>query len=503
MKERIKNFLEIQDSLRIPFQFLFKGKRNIHFPLGITSMTTNMTLNTKELLLTIAIRDKNYNLINDPSIGSIIATYEKVVSKDGNVSLEIINLDFMNCSKVYHLFEEFGVGDKFNSTGLINYNCYNYSEPIIIGGKNGSEFYGNLAFYIKKCQNSSDSNIICKNEEDIDNLIQNGWLQINFVSSYANFHNYTNPIQYVIEDSYIKLDNTMNKQLFIYFSALEIYSENNILFSNKNTKKSTKHDITTTDIISVLNDGVISSIMICPSFTVEKFYRKYIKIQEIGASIGGLYSGLGILAILLSTYHKHRYTEMTIINELFSFGSEKLMSTKHSLFKYDSKKQIIDDNPDIHNTIIFKPITDKKKYKMNLEVPFELQKASSSFYKEKFNKVYYYRIDLGFVQSLKLICCFNQKIKQNFKEYNFIMKELLKYIDYIEVSKYFMDVEKIKSILNKSNISKKWQSEKKLIVMSSTITKNNKNMNKMINNYINNHSKIVLNISQSEQDFSK
>ena len=39
--------------------------------------------------------------------------------------------------------------------------------------------------------------------------------------------------------------------------------------------------------------------------------------------------------------------------------------------------------------------------------------------------------------------------------------------------------------------------------MSSTITKNNKNMNKMINNYINNHSKIVLNISQSEQDFSK
>ena len=140
---------------------------------------------------------------------------------------------------------------------------------------------------------------------------------------------------------------------------------------------------------------------------------------------------------------------------------------------------------------------------MNLEVPFELQKASSSFYKEKSNKVYYYRIDLGFVQSLKLICCFNQKIKQNFKEYNFIMKELLKYIDYIEVSKYFMDVEKIKSILNKSNISKKWQSEKKLIVMSSTITKNNKNMNKMINNYINNHSKIVLNISQSEQDFSK
>ena len=184
MKDRLIRLLEIQDSFKSPFQFLFHGKRNIHFPLGMllsllinfasiclsvtlilqlifhsqpnvnyakftTSMSSNMTLNTKELLFTIAIRDKNYNLINDPSIGSIIATYERVVSKDGNVSLEIINLDFMNCSKVYHLFEEFGVGDKFNSTGLINYYCYNYSEPIIIGGKNGSEFYGNLAFDLK------------------------------------------------------------------------------------------------------------------------------------------------------------------------------------------------------------------------------------------------------------------------------------------------------------------------------------------------------------------
>ncbi len=539
LKEKIYQFLEIQDSSKSQFQFLFQGKRDIHFLFGmilslllniasiclsvtlilelmyhskptvnyakfLSSVTKNMTLNTKELLFTIAFRDNNYNLINDPSIGQIIATYEKTTTINGNINIEIINLDFMNCSKVYPLFDKLGVSDRFNSTGLINYNCYNYSEPIIIGGKYGSEFYGNLAFYIKKCQNSSDSNIKCKNEEDIDNLIKNSWLQINFVSSYVNFHNYTNPIQYIIEDSYIKLDNTMNKQLYIYFSALEIYSENNILFSNKNTKKSTKHDITTTDINSVLKDGIISSIMICPSFTVEKFYRKYIKIQEIGATFGGLYSGLGILAVLLSTYHKYKFTEMKIINELFSFGSEKLMSTKHSLFKYYSKKQIIDDNPDIHNTIIFKPIvTDRKKYKINLELPFELEKASSSFYKEKSSKVYYYRIDLGLVRSFKLICCFNQRIKQNLKEYNFVMKELLKYIDYIEVSKYFMDVEKIKSILNKSKISKKWESEKKLIVMNSSITKNNKNMNNMINNYINNHSKIVLNISQNEQDFSK
>ena len=257
MKDRLIRLLEIQDSFKSPFQFLFHGKRNIHFPLGIllsllinfasiclsvtlmlqlifhsqpnvnyakftTSMSSNMTLNTKELLFTIAIRDKNYNLINDPSYGYILPTYERTYSNKGNFEIEIVTLDFMNCSNVYPLFEELGVSDRFNSTGLINYNCYNFTEPIIIGGKYGTDFYANLDFYIMKCRNSSDSDIICKSEEEIDSVMQNGWLQITYVSSYIDFYNYSNPIQYITEDTYFNLDVSMNKQMYIYFSLLEI-----------------------------------------------------------------------------------------------------------------------------------------------------------------------------------------------------------------------------------------------------------------------------------------
>ena len=41
--------------------------------------------------------------------------------------------------------------------------------------------------------------------------------------------------------------------------------------------------------------------MVCPSFNIDKYYRRYSKIQEIGASIGGLYSGLTRIAIILSS----------------------------------------------------------------------------------------------------------------------------------------------------------------------------------------------------------
>ena len=516
MKEKLINILEIQDSFKSPFQFLFNGKRNIHVPFGMilslfinfanicltitlilqlinhsqpninyakftSSMTVNMSLNTKELLFTIAIRDKDYNIIDDPSYGYILPTYERTYSNKGDLKIEIVNLEFMNCSKVYPLFEELGVSNRFNSTGLINYNCYNFTEPIIIGGKYGTDFYANLDFFIIKCRNSSDSDIICKSEEEINSVMQNGWLQITYVSSYIDFYNYTNPIQYITEDSYINLDISMNKQLYIYFSSQEIYSENNIVFSNQKKETSSKHDTTITDIISVLDDGIISSVIVCPSFSIDKYYRRYIKIQEIGASIGGLYSGLSLIILIIYSYHKFKYTEMKIINELFAFGSEKIIYEKNSLFKpqpllnIKNQSNYINEmnfvNPLFKNYPVnmisqaFKPLKEKN---LKFHSPFRIKKNSFSIFDTKFNHLIYYKIDLGFINSIKLMfcCCFTQ-VKNNFKEYKFAFKELLKYIDYIEVSKFFMDVEKIKTILKSKNISEKWVSEKKLIAINS------------------------------------
>ena len=506
MKEKLICLLEAQDSFKSPFHFLFHGKRNIHFPFGIilsllinfvsfcllitllfellnhskpsvnyakfhSSMTSNMTLNSKNLLFTIAFRDNNYNLIKDPSIASIIATYERTVSINGDLKIDIIDLDFMNCSNIYPLFKEFGIENRFNSSGLIDYNCYNYSEPIIIGGKNGTDFYANLAFYITKCRNSSDSNISCKSEEEINNLIQNGFLQITYVSSYVDINNFSHPIQYVTEDTYIMFDVLMNKKIDIHFSSLEIHSENNIIFSNEKKEIATKHDVTTTDIISVLENGIVSSIMVCPSFTVDKYYRRYIKIQEIGASIGGLYSGLTIISVILSSYHKYRYTEMKIINEIFTFGSEKIIKDKYSLFKIQPllkfDKNINDNNVNPLN-INNNKVSKDKNFIFHLPIKISDNPITFMGQKPKFNKIYYYKIDINFCISIRLmLCCCKSQTRINYKEHHLAFKELLKYIDYVEVSKIFMDVEKIKSILKSNNIiSEEWVSKNKLVPLN-------------------------------------
>ena len=140
MKEKLITFLEIQDSSKSPFQFLFKGKRNIYFPFGMflsllinisticlstillleliyhskpnvsfakfqSQLTKNMTLNTKELIFTITFRDKNHNLINDPSIAFIKANYLKTIAKNGIINSYVFNLTSMNCSNIYPILD--------------------------------------------------------------------------------------------------------------------------------------------------------------------------------------------------------------------------------------------------------------------------------------------------------------------------------------------------------------------------------------------------------------
>ena len=58
-------------SITFLFELIYHSKPVVSFAKFQSSMTKNMTLNTKELLFTIAFRDKNYNLINDPSIAFI------------------------------------------------------------------------------------------------------------------------------------------------------------------------------------------------------------------------------------------------------------------------------------------------------------------------------------------------------------------------------------------------------------------------------------------------
>ena len=327
----MKKLLKQQDHFAFTFQLYFIGKKRNHTIIGIIlssiinifcivmfllyliellnhskpkvnyskiskKLNTNITLNTKELLYTIGFRDKNYQVLADPTIASLLPVYERMhTDEHGIFKQEQIELDIINCTILLPLFKELDVVEQFYSNGVQNYYCFNgtsLGEDIILGGKYGSEFYGNLAIFVKKCTNSSENlskGIICQDEDVINNKVQDAWVEITYASAFIDSDNYTNPIQYILDGYYTRLDHSINKMLYTYFNLVNFYSENNWLLSHEKHEWAIKEEIESTDLNLENSDGTIFTAYVCPSFTVENYKRRYIKIQEIGANVSGLF----------------------------------------------------------------------------------------------------------------------------------------------------------------------------------------------------------------------
>lgn len=457
----IKRLFEIQDNFYSQFQIYFKGKRKHHsiysmslsfianmvcFAMGLallselichskptintskveSSYSENLTFNTKDLLYTIGFKDKNYNDITDPAIASIVPYYEKTLLVGDKLVVFHIKLAHVNCTSIYPLFESLGLAFNFNSTGLINNNCFDGSfinEEVILGGKYGTAFYGNLLFYLKKCINATESDIVCKSDEEIKDALQDGWIQLHYATSYIDYYNYTNPIQYTISDYYSKIDISLNKFVYHYFNELFFHSENNILFSNQNTNFAFKSEMTRSDINFAETDGIVYTIYVCPSLNIEHYYRRYIKIQEIGASLGGLWSLISLIIVILISFVQLKHFQENIINDLFDFTTNSYISPSDSLFVCNKNAQY------------FK--------KQKIEFP-------------PTNIKYNYEADLGIKNLLKafFMCSAHKKYNKHQYEYNLVMNELMKYIDFHHITRYFHDIEAMKEIFNDKKKSK-------------------------------------------------
>ena len=54
-----------------------------------------------------------------------------------------------------YIYENLDIENYYISNYIEQYQCFNYSTPVIVEGRYGTTFYGNLVFYIIKSQNET------------------------------------------------------------------------------------------------------------------------------------------------------------------------------------------------------------------------------------------------------------------------------------------------------------------------------------------------------------
>ena len=481
----MKFLLESQDYFSTKFQIEFEGKRKTHSYLGmicslminigavillvmylselisrsrptVTSsklskpLTTNITLNTLDLLYSFGLRDKNYRLINDPAVATIVPIYEVLSIKDGLITQENIRLELINCSQFLPLYDEIELSEQYVSNGVRDYFCFNHTEPIILGGKYGTSFYATINVNVQKCTDSEENKakgITCKTEEEIDELLQDGWIQTTYATSFVDPENYTYPIHYLLDGYYTKLDVSIKKMAYTYFNLVEFYTSSNIIFEYAEKIKSFKHEKMINDFNLDVSDRILFTHFLCPSFTLERYKRSYIKIQEIAANVSGCLKCMLIFFCVIVPVIEKRMFDFKIIDCVLSNGLPLVSSKEES-----SKTKFVPQPGQEGNSRV--PIATTKVHPVSNE-------SFGGVYNFGLKKKRREKIRPNLLEFLRIyLCICERKSREKRKFLNFLIFEKRRYTDFSYMVRYFkflfslkeMVLEKDPSIVEKRDL---------------------------------------------------
>ncbi len=369
-----QKIVELQDIYSNPYTFLFKGRRAFHSTIGMFislivnisgflfavffflkinshnspnivdslfkgEIPLNITLNSGKYFYLFSLVDKNNSQIFDSSIATIEASYEVTsMLPNGTFTYNQFPIKLENCSNfINNDNSEYEYITK--SVILNNYYCFNKTTSGIelkLGGSQGDEFRSRIIINIKKCNNN-----FCK--YNLNEEIQNSAFHLIYLSSYIDSLDYKNPIKYFVKKERIQFDPDFHKIIYHNFHQINYTSDNNLVFDTTEEKTSITFDNIEKEIfipnhIYKNQNEPLLSLIINQSQIKEVFTRHYTKLQDITASMGGLWSTLSLVGTLLCSYYKRREFEFELSNAFFTFVPEK--DKENTFFKMVKKTEL-------------------------------------------------------------------------------------------------------------------------------------------------------------------
>jgi hypothetical protein len=165
------------------------------------------------------------------------------------------------------------------------------AELLYIQGMWGSSHYTAVSLDIMPCTNSTDSSIICKPQEQIDKQLSGGYFNVYIIDTIFDPTNYTQPYTYIARNFYTSISKNFFKLFELYFKNVDYTTDSGALVQNESTERYLQLDYTH-EMFDFRGTPQFFSFLLRTSNNRDIFTRKYIKIQDILANMGGLIKGI-------------------------------------------------------------------------------------------------------------------------------------------------------------------------------------------------------------------
>ena len=400
------------------------------------------------------ILTKDFVPFRDPSYFSIgVSQFIVQRNSDGSQTIDSKELKKVNCSTYYNYFKNKGFEQDFNKNSLLEAVCFDFnSRDIIIGGRFVGDYFSNIHYEIRKCTNSSNSDVICKPQVEIDSKLQGSYFQFYYLDNNIDLNNNDQIFNEYFIQYFILLDPIASKFVDIFFKQVNVSTDSGFIFEDINIKHAITFDYYREQIDTSMTNNKIIDFYVNSSNNFLFYTRIYMKFQDLAASIGGLFQVMTIVgSVITMGFNEYEMSEK-MFKALFNFKYEE--ETSKNLKTSASAKNLNKRERKFVSRIDLNDILSNTKTPSTTNNNHRLIKDSSNLKYmiktklEKHRQKYLNNFDLGPFSLIKMFLCkCDKKQKYKVRLVNLAFEKLTKYLDYLEIIRTLQEFRRIKKII--------------------------------------------------------
>lgn len=174
------------------------------------------------------------------------------------------------------------------------------------------------------------------------------------MNSIINTKNYTNPLLFFISTQYKNARINSSKSLNIFIREEDLITDKGLIFEDFFKQSSYSYDYSDSDDADQNSDSLLDiNLMVANHKLI--YRRKYIKIQNLLANLGGLYKALSMAMYFLTFFLSSVKMNLKIINKVFQFKIITDINNRKNIC--DKKEKIPKPQNEDMNLNISKKIT--------------------------------------------------------------------------------------------------------------------------------------------------
>ena len=297
------------------------------------ALTEKKIITSKDFSIAISLQHQNYSNFINEKIYTIKAGLYTAISDSQKKQNKIIKeIELMKCNENHFDI----IPEYFSNLDLENLYCLK-NGTFEIEGEYASNVFSYLYFNFQMCKNSSDNGNFCESRENIEKILNGGYVGM-FISDKSVIpNNFSIPYQIYGKNLFTAFSYKYYTDFWIYFKTVEVYTDEGYFFIKTKKESFIAFDKVENNFDFRQNEN-FALVGLRQSFKKEIYERSYTKFQEAAATAGGIVKITTLFGEFV-VYFFRQILYKNFINQFFKFNKKHINKT-HELSSFQISNKL-------------------------------------------------------------------------------------------------------------------------------------------------------------------